>query len=283
MTARAALGSGERVGAYRIVRRMAEGGMGAVYEAIDAAGGRVALKVLHAEHASDPEVRRRFRRESSVLGALEHPCIVRVLDMGTDEASRCYTVMELLEGETLEARLARTPALGTSELAAIVRGICEGLECAHAHGVVHGDLKPANVFLPVAGPAAVKLLDFGLSKILGLERLTRTGELRGTPAYMAPELLTGERDVDRRADVYAVGVILYRALSGRLPFVERNPGRLLFEVVTGRCVPLRQARPDVPPALERVVARAMAVRPADRFETARELGEAFERAIASRP
>jgi serine/threonine-protein kinase len=125
--------------------------------------------------------------------------------------------------------------------------------------VVHGDVKPANVFLPGSGPFPIKLVDFGLSKIEGLERLTRTGELTGTPAYMAPELLTGQGEVDGRVDLYALGVVLYEALTGKLPFATRkHPGALMMDIVMGKGVPLGDLRPDLSPAALAVVARAMA-------------------------
>jgi serine/threonine-protein kinase len=188
-------------------------------------------------------------------------------------------VMELLRGETLEARLAREGRLSVRTLVPIVQAIAEGLATVHAQGVVHGDLKPANVFLVCEGPSPVKIVDFGLSKIEGLERLTRTGELTGTPAYMAPELLTGTRDLDARVDQYALGVILYQALAGRLPFsMGKHPGALMFDIVMGGGTPLDEAAPEVAPAVGRVVARAMAPQREDRYPDVIALARAFAEA-----
>jgi serine/threonine-protein kinase len=257
--------------------------MGAVFEAETVATGDVvAIKVLYGQLAADPDLHRRFRREGSVLQALDHPAVVRVLDIGTDEADRAYTVMELLRGETLHARMRRPPRLTARELVPIVADTCAALSAVHEHGVIHGDVKPANLFLveDVAEQgSSVKLVDFGSSKVHGLERLTRTGEVIGTPLYMAPELLTGEGDIDESIDTYALGVMLYEALAGRRPFRERNPGKLLFQIAMGRCAPLVDEAPDTPPPIAAVVHRAMATRRKDRFESARDLAEAYRAAV----
>jgi len=266
-------------GRYTLEKKLAEGGMGAVYQGLDATDGtRIAIKVLHPEFSSDPAIVRRFRRESSVLAALAHPSIVTVIDTGTDNHGRCFTVMELLVGETLLARMTRLGVIPARDLVWIVDAVCSALGAAHTHGVVHGDVKPANVFLTgkasAPGPS-LKLVDFGLSKIYGLDRLTRTGEVIGTPRYMAPELLTGEAEPDGRVDVYAMGVMLYEALSGRNPFVERNPGRLLLDIVGGKLVPLRTVTPTVTVDVALVVERALAARRDSRFATPVDLAVAY--------
>ena len=256
--------------------------MGSVHEAesIATPGRRVAVKLLKSELHADDGIRRRFRREASVLEALAHPGVVRVLEVGEDTARASYTVMELLTGETLEARMARDGPMAPTALRPLVLGIAEALGAVHRHGVIHGDLKPANVFLPSGGAFPVKLVDFGLSKIEGLERLTRTGELTGTPAYMAPELLTGRGEIDHRIDLYALGVIAYEALTGKLPFAtNRHPGALMMDIVTGKATPLSELRPDLHAAIATAVARAMAPkrgdRPADAGQLWVELSTAF--------
>ena len=279
-------------GRFHLLREIASGAMGSVWEAVDttgraespvvAPGTIVALKLLRAELHSEPAIRRRFRREASILQSISHPAIVRILDVGTDASERSYTVMELLHGETLEARLARDGRLAPAALAPMLSAICAGLAAVHAHGVIHGDLKPSNVFLVAgegAASAGVKIVDFGLSKVEGLERLTRTGELTGTPAYMAPELLTGAGELDARIDQYALGVVLHQALAGRLPFVlSKHPGALMFDVVMGKGEPLAVAAPDVPEAVRAVVARAMAPKRDDRYEDVLALARAFAEA-----
>ena len=269
-------------GKYELRRKIASGGMGAVYEAAERGAGRsVALKVLYPEHSSDPEIRRRFRRESSILAAIDHPTIVRIYDFGTDEVGRSWTAMELLEGETLRERMDREGKMTPEALLPIVEGLCSGLSAVHAHGVVHGDIKPANVFVLAGGDGtAVKLVDFGLSKVHGLERLTRTGEVIGTPAYMPPELLTGEGVPDGRVDIYALGVVLYEALAGRMPFTERNPGKLMFDIVMGKATLLAELRPDVSEAVREVIAQAMAPKRDQRQQAPDDLLDAYRRAVA---
>jgi len=221
-----------------------------------------------------------------VLAALDHPGAVRILDTGTDADGRSYTVMELLRGETLHALIERDGSASAARLEPIIRQMCDALEAVHEHGVVHGDLKPANVFLAEKAEGAggdedhVKLVDFGLSKVHGLERLTKTGEVIGTPAYMAPELLTGEAEPDGRVDTYAIGVILYEALAGKQPFAERNPGKLMFDIVMGKAVPLEEVAPEVPAPVVAVVHKAMASKRDERYQTPAELVEAFSRAVA---
>ncbi|RZO48823.1 MAG: serine/threonine protein kinase [Sandaracinaceae bacterium] len=270
-------------GRYRLTRLIAAGGMGAVFEAEDEEAGRqVALKLLHPELTSERDVRRRFRRESSVLLALDHPSIVRLLDVGASDDELLFSVMELLDGETLYERLEASGAMSARALLPIVDGMAEGLAAAHEHGVIHGDLKPANVFLlrdAAEAASPVKLLDFGLSKVLGLERLTRTGELIGTPAYMAPELLTGKGEPDARIDTYALGVILYQCLSGRVPFEGKVPGKLMMDIVMGDHPPLAELAPALPPDVPLVVSQAMSRQPTRRFGSAIALARAFRAAV----
>ncbi len=256
--------------------------MGAVYGAHDEELNRtVALKLLHRELSAERDIRRRFRRESSVLRALDHPAIVRILDIGAEDEELLFSVMEQLEGETLLSRLERERVLSPPALVPIVEGIAAGLSAAHAHGVIHGDLKPANVFL-LAEPAqgsSVKLLDFGLSKVVGLERLTQTGELIGTPAYMAPELLTGKGELDERIDTYALGVILYQCLAGRPPFVSEMPGKLMMDIVMGQMPPLTELAPHVSADVSAVVTQAMSRQRQGRFDTAQALARAYVFAV----
>jgi serine/threonine protein kinase len=261
-------------GRYFLVRRLADGGMGAVYEAEDKSSStKVALKLLRPELTSDADVRRRFRRESSILQALDHPSIVKIFDVGEAQENLLFMVMELLEGETLAERLVNEPTMDPARILPILDGVCAGLSAAHTRGVIHGDLKPANVFL--LPDATVKLLDFGLSKVLGLERLTRTGEVIGTPAYMAPELLTGKGDLDERIDTYALGVILYQMLAGRPPYESKVPGKLMMDIVMGEA-----PEPSAPPAIVKVVMRAMNRTRQARFVSAAELASAFREACA---
>jgi serine/threonine-protein kinase len=267
---------------YELVREIASGAMGAVHEARDRrTGERVAVKLLRTELAAEPGIRRRFRRESSILRSLEHPAVVRILDVGADDDDRAFTVMELLEGETLDARLAREGALAPAIAGPILLVLADALRAIHAHGVVHGDLKPANVFLTAAAPR-VRIVDFGLSKVEGLDRLTRTGELAGTPVYMAPELFTGEggREPDARLDLYALGVLAYQTLSGQLPFdVRKHPGQLMFDVAMGRARPLAKVAPHLSISIVVAIEHAMAAKRDQRPSDAAALGREWAAAL----
>jgi len=255
MTKPTAIGLGTILaGRYELVAELARGAMGDVFEAVDRVGGsKAAVKVLRAEYLADESMRRRFRREGAVLKALDHPAIVGLLELGVDEAGLVFLVTEYVEGRTLAERLLSGPV--TIEASdALVDALSDGLGAVHRHGVLHGDLKPANVIWPAQG--SPRVVDFGASKILGLDRLTATGEVSGTPAYMAPEVLTGKSDVDQRIDVYGLGVLLYEALSAKRPFEDRHFGRLMMKIDAGDCLRV-DAVAEVPAAIARVIERAM--------------------------
>jgi hypothetical protein len=259
---------GTTVGGRRLLRVLGRGGMGAVYEAEDRSRGRVAVKVLPETLASDGAFVSRFRREASTLAALSHPHLVEVFERGEDDG-RFWFAMELVPGESLRRRLERGP-LPWGEAVRVTQEVLLGLGYAHGRGVAHRDLKPENVLLATDGRA--RLVDFGLSRIVRGEsaedtaRLTRTNVILGTYEYMAPEQRLGHADVDERADLYALGVILYECLTGALPL--------------GRFPAASEARPGTPSSLDAVVHRALAPRPADRFPSAAAFREALEEAAA---
>ncbi len=255
--------------------------MGSVFEAWDETRRTlVALKVLQPAWARDPEIRRRFSREASVLAAIEHPAVVRVVGWFEDPRYGPILAMERLMGETLQDRIAREGPLQPEELLPILHAAASALDEVHAHGIVHADVKPANLFLQAGAPVAAKLVDFGLCKVQGLERLTRTGELRGTPRYMAPEVITGAAPPGPTLDVYGLGATLFEALGGHPPFTARHTGRLLSDVASGRRHRLSDLRPDLPEPLVLVVERALSIDPHERPRTAGELEAAFEAAAA---
>jgi hypothetical protein len=270
-------------GRFRVDALLGEGGMATVYRVTDLATSRpLALKLLRAELCAIPEAASRFRREGELLQSFTHPGIVRVETFGALEDGALFLAMELLAGETLGAFMRRSGPLDPGDVAPLVAGICAPLAAAHARGIVHRDLKPENIFLAsTSTPDApqVKLLDFGISKVFGSERLTQTGQLLGTPRYMAPEQLAAEHDLDARVDVYAVGVILYEALAGRPPFQGSAPSDLIVSILHGRIAPLRSVRSDLPPEVESVVARAMARAREARYATPEELANAFIGAV----
>lgn len=251
------------MGRYEIVARLGAGGMGVVYKARDPHLDRfVALKLL-PPHFADPETRERFLREARAASALDHPAICTIYEIGEDERADPYLSMAYYEGETLRQRLERG-ALSPGEALALVRRVGEGLQAAHARGIVHRDVKPANLFLTVDGQ--VKILDFGLAQRAGAERVTRTGTIIGTIAYMSPEQVRGD-DIGPAADIWALGVVLYECLTGLLPFSGRSDAAILQAVLTEEpAAPSRYAA-AVSPALDaflaRLLAKDQASRPAD--------------------
>ncbi len=260
----------QRLDRYEILGRLGSGSMGEVFEAQDRQLRRkVAIKVLAATHALNDKRRRRFLREARAASSVDHPNICTVHDIG-ESGEHLYIVMSRYDGDTLEARL-RQGRLPVSEALDIARQITRGLACAHDAGVVHRDIKPANILLPPSGP--VKILDFGIAKVLGETRLTRTDAAPGTLAYMAPEQIEGG-DADVRADIWSVGVLLYQMLDGRLPFKRSGLGATVNSILHESPAPL--AGETLTPGLGAVVAKALAKDPESRFPDARELLAALD-------
>jgi len=266
-------------GKYRIVRLIGQGGMGAVYEGLNTfIDRRVAIKVMLPDIGTAAVGR--FEQEARAAGRIGNDHILEILDMGRLADGSHYMVMEFLDGESLEARLEQRGALQPQELAPIALQLLEALGAAHRAGVLHRDLKPDNVFLvrQKAGHRDfVKLIDFGISKF-GQDQalnLTKTGTMVGTPYYMAPEQARGKGPVDSRADLYAVGVILYQCVSGQLPFVADSFNDLLFKIVLEAAPPVSTYAPFLDAHFASIIHRAMAREAADRYQSAEELAEAI--------
>ncbi len=258
-------------GKYRILRKIGSGGIGAVYAAEHIAlGSRVAVKVLRGAAAVDASEIARLRREARVQVSIEHPNVVRVLDLDQLPDGSIYVVMEQLQGRSLAARLKSGGPLSATEAVTIFRAVCKGLSAAHQLGVVHRDLKPGNIFL--CDDRSVKILDFGMSKFAEAESLTQDGYTLGTPEYMSPEQCIGA-PVDPRTDLYAFGVLMYEAMVGSLPISGKN--RREFLELHQRMIPpsMRERRPDldIPVELDEAVMRCLKKRASERPATAREL------------
>ena len=279
-------------GRYRVLRVLGQGGMGAVYEAEHTGTGRrVAVKVINADMAQKTEMVLRFQREARVAGSIETPHIVQVLDTGTDPTSgTVYMVMEFLRGEDLQQlikRLGRVPPLTALRL---IGQACIGLGKAHAAGVIHRDIKPANLFLCVqeGSPVTVKVVDFGIAKIMvepgsGDEAgLTRTGGMLGSPLYMSPEQATGRKTIDHRTDVWSLGVVLYQALSGRVPHLAETLGALIMAICSEPVPPLQSVAPWVPTEIAEIVHRSLAPDPSARFSSMAALLQAIQQLVPDR-
>ncbi len=264
---------GRVIGNYRIEALLGSGGMGSVYRALDLMLDRpVAIKALRADAAAQPRSVERFRMEARTLARLLHPNIATLYTL-VRSGDDFYMVMEFCEGETFESILRRRKRLDPAEALPLFAQALNGLEHAHRHDIIHRDIKPANLMRLPNG--TVKVMDFGIARLLGSSRLTQTQHTIGTAAYMAPEQIRAE-DVDARADVYALGVLLYELLTGRVPFQSES----FFEVMQAHVLqappPPRQFASALPEALEAVILRALAKNPDDRFSSAAAFREALD-------
>lgn len=265
---------GRTIGKYRIVGQIGRGATGVVYKAVDETLSReVAIKVLHADVA-DTEILRRFRVEATTLAKLNHPEIATIHELLPTETD-LLMVMEFVRGETLEKLSNRLGPMPPDHAAYLTGRVLSALEYAHRAGIVHRDMKPANVMVTDVG--GIKIMDFGTARVRGAEHMTVDGSVLGTPAYMAPEQVLG-RDVDGRADLYSVGVVFYRLLTGALPFEADTAIGMMQRQISEPPVPLHVRRDGLPHWCEAILERALVKSPADRFQTAQDFREALDRA-----
>ncbi|MEQ9496916.1 MAG: serine/threonine-protein kinase [Deltaproteobacteria bacterium] len=277
-------------GKYKIIKKIGEGGMGSVYiatqEPIDR---KVAVKVLLGKLAEDEIAVKRFEQEARAISKMQHPNTVTIYDFGhtaEEDDERLYIVMEYLKGRTLTQLLRKEKVINPIRAAKIMRQVCASLSDAHAAGIIHRDLKPDNIFLTEVGgdPDWVKVLDFGVAKLAdseGAGTLTQTGMIFGTPKYMSPEQAEG-RPIDYRADIYALGVVMYELLVGRPPFVADTPVGLLLKHISEPPAPFAKIRPDltIDPRIEAIVMKSLDKRPDGRQQAVSDLAaelEMFER------
>ena len=258
-------------GRFEIERPLGFGGMGIVYRGLDRVTNRhVAIKLVQATSGEEIDGLHRFLREARATATVQHPGIVKSLHVDVSSEGKLFQVLELVVGVTLEQRLARDGGLGPDTTTRLGAVLADALAAAHAAGIVHRDIKPSNIMLTEAEPGA-KILDFGVSKLISDGRSTQDGLVVGTPEYMAPEQVTTPEAVTERADVYALGLVLYRAVAGRLPFdAHSGPGWMHAHAVAVPA-PL-SALPDVPRPLAELLMSCLAKAPSDR-PTARELAD----------
>jgi serine/threonine-protein kinase len=276
---------------YRIIRRIGEGGMGFVYEAEHTAlEKRVALKILRDDFSSRSEVVERFRQEAKSASRIGNAHIVDISDFGEMPNGASYFVMELLAGEDLANALAKEPILPLARAADVILQCCRALSAAHSKGIVHRDMKPENIFLTERDGRVdfVKIVDFGIAKMSDVEtpgapgrKLTKTGMIFGTPEYMSPEQAAGKADLDHRVDIYALGVIFFEMLAGKVPFVGDTFMGILTQHMFEPIPELGDFNPSYAdnPAIESFITKALAKAPEDRYESCDEMARALEGAL----
>jgi serine/threonine protein kinase len=264
---------GEAIGNYLVTAKLGEGGMGAVYLAVHRVIGRkVAVKVLRPGGSADAELLHRFFLEARSTASLRHPALIEVFDFGTNRDGSPYIIMEYVDGESLAARIQRVGRLPMATVLDVSQQIAAGMSVAHGAGIVHRDLKPGNVLLCGARSGQqgdiVKILDFGIAKLMSPDPLvgpiTQMSAFMGTPLYMAPEQCLGAGNVDHRADIYALGCMMYEMTCGEPPFVSPDLRALISAQLGGKPVPPRTHRPEIPPELESIVLKALSKNPESR-------------------
>jgi predicted Ser/Thr protein kinase len=262
---------------YEVGRLLGAGGMAEVFEGRDRLlARRVAIKVPLSQHAHDPDFAHRFRREAQAAASLSHPGVVAVYDTGSENGTH-FIVMEYVDGRTLKEVIRAEAPLYPDRAAEICADVCSALAAAHARGLVHRDVKPANIMLMPDG--RVKLMDLGIARAAAGETATQTAAMLGTAQYLSPEQAQGQA-VDYRSDLYSLGCCLYEMLTGTVPFRGATPVAIAYRHVREDPTPPRLLNPDVPPSLEAVCLKAMAKRPEDRYQTAAEFRADLERARA---
>jgi serine/threonine-protein kinase len=266
---------GRTIGKYRVVAKLGRGGMGTVYRAVDETLDReVAIKILNPEFA-DSDVMKRFRAEASMLAKLNHPAIATIYELHRSDED-LLMVMEFVPGESLDQFVQRNGPVEPERAAYLLAQVLDAIGHAHAAGIIHRDLKPSNVMVTERG--AVKIMDFGIARVRGAEHMTTDGYMMGTPAYMSPEQVLCQ-DVDGRSDLYSVGVMFYRLLTGKLPFEADTAIGMVQKQISDTPTPARLHRADLPAWAVAILDRALAKSPADRYQTAEELRKALLDAI----
>ncbi len=266
----------ETIAHYRLIERIGRGSMGTVYRAHDSKGDRtVALKVMALELSGNPELSERFRREAMAAAQLAHPNITAMYDYGEHDG-RPYMAMELLEGWDLNELIDEQRVGDLAWKVAVMAEVACGMAFVHSRSLVHRDLKPGNIHITPEGRP--KIMDFGLVR-LSDSNMTATGMVMGSPAYMSPEQLRGEK-ADARSDVFSLGTVFYELLSGQRAFAGKAFTQILMNVLNNTRAPLAEPAPDVPPAVVGIVDRCLLTDPGERYQTAGELHAALEVAVA---
>lgn len=271
---------------YQVVRKLGEGGMSFVYEAKDISTGEVvAVKIMTPKLAQDKTAAERLRREAGLAMRLDHPNICRIMRLGETGEGLIYLVMPLLKGELLSDKEVREGPIPVDVGVPLMKQVCDALDFAHQQQIVHRDLKPENIFVCPDSDGKLKAVvtDFGLAKERraepGMAKLTATGIILGTPEFMSPEQIRG-KPLDGRSDIYALGLVAFEMFTGRLPFEGKSAQDMMIARLRGQPMPLRKARADLQfsPEFEKALMKAIEADPGDRYQSAKELGDALEKA-----
>jgi len=254
---------------YKLLEEVGHGGMAVVYRGLDTTLNReVAVKILHAHLAEQEESKQRFQREAQAVAKLRHENIIEIYDYSGIDSAESYIVTEFIHGRTLKEFLSRHPISHPEIAAMVIVEVCNALAHAHSLGVIHRDIKPENIMIRDDG--RVKLTDFGIAQVVDVQRLTVTGQLLGSPAYMAPELVEGKR-IDFRSDIFSVGTLTYQLATADLPFKGKNPHEVLKRIAEGRYIDPEVASPIVGGQLARIIRRTLAHEPGDRYQEIQQL------------
>ncbi len=270
---------GENVGPYRIIEQLGSGGMATVFKAYHASLDRyVAIKVLHPAFKQDPQFFERFKREARIVANLEHPNIIPVYDFN-EHHGEPYLVMRFIEGDTLKAKMSHEP-MPRAQILRLMRPVCQALAYAHQQGVLHRDIKPSNIMLTSSD--SVFLTDFGLARMVQAGESTLSQDMMvGTPQYISPEQAQGLKELDGRTDIYSLGVVLYEMLTGRVPFSADTPFATIHDHIYTPLPLPSDINPKIEPAVERLLLKALAKNPADRFATVTDLLNALENTLGA--
>jgi len=263
---------------YRLIEEIGRGGMAVVYRGEDTELNRqVAVKILHSFLADKEEARKRFQREARVVARLRHENILEIFDFSGLDSKDAFIVTEFIEGQTLATFLEDHPITVPEVAACILSQVCKAVIHAHGQGVIHRDIKPENIMIRKDG--VIKLMDFGIAQMVDTQKLTLTGQLLGSPAYMAPEMVTGG-PLDFRTDVFSLGVLLYRLATGQLPFTGNNPHEVLKKIADGDFLPASMSCPAVSEDLDTIIDKALTVEPENRYQSVAALDKALSGIIS---
>lgn len=270
--------TGQRLGKYELVKRLGKGGMAEVYQALQPGVERlVAIKVLHPHLSDDEDFVKRFSREAKGIGMLDHPNIVRVIDIGI-EADDHYIVLDYVSGGTLREYIEKNGLLPPVEALKIAAQLANAVEYAHQQGIIHRDIKPDNIMFTDDSKRSVVLTDFGLAHLEDATNITVQGMVIGTAAYISPEVLEG-RGADERSDIYSLGIVLYEMLTGTTPYRASSPYGMMLKQIHDPLPPPREKNPDLPDQLERLVLKALEKETHQRFQSAQEFYKAIKQTL----